>query len=158
MPTSRLHIEEAAVSRRELLVAAGALAAAASVASGGTARAAEHEHSAHALERPELLSALESCTSSGRLCIHHCLARFREGDTSLAACAAKVNEMLAVCSAMTTLVASNSSYVKGMAGTCSKVCEDCSAACREHAEKHKECRDCMEACDRVVAALKKLVA
>lgn len=149
--------EEAAIlSRREMLVAAGALA---TVAAAGPAFAkAEHDHSKHAPQLPALFEALEDCTSKGRLCISHCLASFAEGDSSLAACAAKVHEMDAICDAMSTLVAANSSYVSDMAKTCLKACEDCAAECEKHADMHRECRACMEACEAVVPHLKKLAA
>jgi Cys-rich four helix bundle protein (predicted Tat secretion target) len=144
------------VNRRGLLIAAGALATA---AAGGSAWAeTKHDHSAHASQRPKLLAALGVCTSAGTACVSHCLASFREGDTSLADCASKVHEMVAVCSAMETLVASNSTYAEAMAKVCLAACEDCAAECRKHAEMHQECRACMEACEGVIPGLKKLAA
>ena len=80
---------------------------------------------------------------------------FQEGDTTLARCAAKVHEMVAVCTAMETLVGRNSSYVSAMTDVCVEVRRDCAAECKEHADTHSECRACMEACDAVVAALSK---
>jgi Cys-rich four helix bundle protein (predicted Tat secretion target) len=149
--------EESILTRRNVLVAAGALASVS--LGGGSAWAAEkHDHAAHAPQNPKLVEALYACNSSGQLCVAHCLASFREGDTALAACASKVHEMLAVCSAMATLAASNSTYARGMAAVCAEVCEDCSAECKKHAAEHQECKDCMEACDRVIPLLEKLAA
>ena len=119
------------VSRRDMLVAAGALATLA--AAGPASAAGEHDHSTHAPKSPELLDALEARDSKGLRCVSHCLVSFQEGDTSLADCAAKVHEMLAACSAMATLVASNSSYAAGMAKVCAEVCTDCAAECKKHA-------------------------
>lgn len=156
MSMERESREGGVVSRRDLLVGAGALA---SVAVGSSAFAAgKHDHATHAPKRPKLLESLEACTTTGRLCISHCLVTFQEGDTSLAACAAKVHEMMAVCSAMETLVASNSSYAEGMARVCIEACKDCAAECKKHADEHRECRDCMEACRAVVPLLKELAA
>ena len=78
--------------------------------------------------------------------------------TTLAACARKVQETLAICQALSYLAASNSPYLEETAKVCLAACQDCSKECEKHAEKHAECRDCMEACDDVVAKLKKLVA
>ncbi|MDJ0848059.1 MAG: Csp1 family four helix bundle copper storage protein [Myxococcota bacterium] len=144
------------MSRRELLIGAGALAtlAATSPALG----AGRHDHATHAPRHPALLGALEACTSTGRLCVSHCLVTFREGDTSLAACAAKVHEMMAVCDALTELVAANSTHVASMASVCTAVCKECSAECEKHAEKHRECKACMEACDRLLPELAKVAA
>jgi Cys-rich four helix bundle protein (predicted Tat secretion target) len=145
------------LTRRNVLVAAAAFASA-SLAGGSAWAAEKHDHATHAPQDPKLVEALEACNSTGRLCVSHCLASFREGDTALAACAAKVHEMLAVCSAMSTLAASNSTYAPGMAAICAKVCQDCSAECKKHAAEHQECKACMEACDRVVPLLKQLMA
>ncbi len=148
--------EEPAVSRRDLLVGAGALA---TLAAGGPALAAgTHDHASHAPQHPGLLAALEACTSTGRLCVSHCLVTFQEGDTSLAACAAKVHEMVAVCDALTELVAANSTHVASLASVCTDVCKECSAECKKHANEHRECKDCMEACDRLLPELKKVAA
>jgi Cys-rich four helix bundle protein (predicted Tat secretion target) len=156
MSDERDHRERAGISRRNLLAAAGALG---SVAAGGSAFAAGHDdHSAHGSQRPELSSALAACAATGEICVAHCLASFKSGDTTLADCATKVHEMLAVCSAMSTLVAGNSSHTRGLATVCVAVCEDCSAACRKHAKEHRECADCMKACDAVLPELKKLAA
>lgn len=156
MAKDRRDGDEGSVSRRELLAGAGALA---TLAAGGSALAAgEHDHAGHAPKRPALLQALEDCTSTGRLCVAHCLVTFEEGDTSLAVCARKVHEMMAVCAAMETLVASNSGHVAGMAKVCADVCEECAAECKKHAKTHRECRECMEACDRLIPKLKELAA
>lgn len=148
--------ETATFSRREMIVAAGALASAA--AAGPAFAKAEHDHSKHAPKSPALFEALEDCGSKGQLCISHCLVSFTEGDTSLAECASKVHEMAALCAAMSSLVASNSSYVRGLAKTCIEACGDCAAECEMHADQHRECRACMEACQAVIPHLKKLAA
>jgi Cys-rich four helix bundle protein (predicted Tat secretion target) len=141
------------VNRRDMILGVGAIA---SVAVSGTAWASDaHDHAGHAHVHSTLVDALANCTASGEVCVSHCLATFAEGDTALAACAAKVQEMLAVCSALSHLAASNSSHFGDMAKVCSTVCEDCSKQCNEHADKHAAYRNCMEACDAVVAELKK---
>jgi len=144
------------MNRREALVAAGALASLAAV--GPVAAKEAHDHSKHAPRGSVLLEELERCDLSGRLCLSHCFVSFSEGDTSLAQCAVKVHEMMAVCRAMSTLVASDSTYVRGMARVCIDACRDCAAECEKHAKMHRECGDCAEACEAVIPSLKKLAA
>jgi Cys-rich four helix bundle protein (predicted Tat secretion target) len=136
------------LTRRELLLGLGAAAA---VAGTGPAMAAmpAHDHSKHSAQQPELLEAANACLDKGRRCIAHCLVSFREGDTSLADCAAKVHEMQAICDGFAYLLAANSSYVNAYAGVCEQVCRDCEKECRKH-EEHIECRACAQACAELV--------
>ena len=130
-------------------------AAAATMAYPGNTLAAMpgHDHSKHSTQLTDLMDAVNSCTDKGRRCISHCLVSFVEGDTELAKCASKVQEMLSVCGGYSYLVASNSSYIKDYAKVCEKVCSDCAKECREH-EEHVECRNCAEACDDLIDAIK----
>jgi Cys-rich four helix bundle protein (predicted Tat secretion target) len=140
------------LSRRELLMGIGAVVA---VAGTGATLAAmpEHDHSKHSAQLPELLDAANNCEDKGQRCIAHCLVSFREGDTSLAACASKVHEMVAVCSAFSYLLAANSEYVKAYAGICERVCSDCERECLKHKE-HIECKACADACAELVDQIK----
>jgi len=142
----------AGISRRELLLGAGALGG---LAMTGTvfAEGMVHDHSKHMAQQPDLLVAVNDCLDKGRRCIAHCLVVFQEGDTSLADCAAKVHEMHAVCDAFSYLLSANSTYSKDYAALCSRVCDDCEKECRKH-EKHHECRACAEACAEVIASIK----
>lgn len=145
------------ISRRELLVGAGAIAALGS----GISQAAEHMHGDHAGHRHEdhapkhedLLGAVNNCLDKGQRCISHCLVAFKEGDMRLADCAAKANEMLAICGAFSYLVTSNSSHLKAYAGICEAVCSECEEVCRQHEDKHAECKACAEACAKVVKVI-----
>ena len=146
------------ITRRELLIGAGALA---SAVIGGSAFAGSehqvHNHSKHRPQNPDLLAAVNKCVVSGQQCIAHCLVVFQEGDTSLADCARKVHEMEAICDAYSYLLAANSDYIKEYAQICITACEDCEMECRKH-EQHFECKDCADACEQVVVLAKKLVA
>lgn len=155
MSTHRADKEHTILARRELLVGAGA---AASLAASGTAWSAGHAHANPTKGGAALLDALASCQSEGERCLTHCLASFSGGDTALAECAAKVREMLSVCSATATLVAANSTHKRAMAGVCLAACQDCRAACQAHADMHETCRSCMDACDRVLPLLEALGA
>jgi Cys-rich four helix bundle protein (predicted Tat secretion target) len=143
---------ENGISRRDILLGMGA---AASLAYAGTASAAMsgHDHSKHTAQQPDVLNAANDCLDKGQRCIAHCLVSFTEGSTELADCAMKVHEMQEICNAFSYLLAANSSYVKEYSALCAKVCKDCAKECRKH-EKHHECRNCAEACDEIIAAIK----
>ena len=140
------------VSRRDVLLGMGAAAAMAYAGSAGAAMK-EHDHSKHATQNTTLMDAVNNCNDKGRKCVAHCMVSFVEGDTELAKCASKVQEMLAVCGGYSYLVASNSSYIKDYAKVCEKVCNDCAKECREH-EEHVECRNCAQACHDLIDAIK----
>ena len=143
---------DSGITRRDLLLGAGALSGLA-MAGGAWAEEKQHDHSMHTAQQPDLLEAINVCLDKGRRCISHCLVVFKEGDTSLAECAAKVHEMYAVCDAFAYLLSANSTYNKDYAAICARVCDDCEKECRKH-EKHHECRACAEACADVIDGIK----
>lgn len=144
--------ENDGISRRDVLLGMGA---AATMAYAGSAPAAMkgHDHSKHSTQLTDLMDAINGCTDKGRRCISHCMVSFTEGDTELAACASKAQEMMAICGGFAYLVASNSSYNKEYSKVCVKVCEDCAKECEKH-DEHKECKACAQACNDVVDAIK----
>jgi Cys-rich four helix bundle protein (predicted Tat secretion target) len=132
------------------------MGAAASMAYAGSLSAAlseHHDHSKHSTQLTDLMDAVNACTDKGRRCIAHCMVSFTEGDTELAKCASKAQEMLSICEGFAYLVASNSSYIKDYAQVCEKVCRDCAEECKKH-DKHIECDACARACEDVVDAIK----
>jgi Cys-rich four helix bundle protein (predicted Tat secretion target) len=131
------------------------VSAAAAMAYAGSAISAMpgHDHTKHSAQIPDLLDAVNDCLDKGQRCIAHCLVSFKEGDISLADCAAKVHEMEAICRAFSYLLSANSSYVKAYAGICEKACKDCEAECLKHKE-HIECKACADACSNVVDQIK----
>ena len=141
------------ISRRDVLLGMGVAATMAYAGSASAATSKEHDHSKHSTQLPGLMDAVNSCTDKGQRCISHCLVSFTEGDTELAACARKVQEMLSVCGGFSYLVASNSSYTKEYSRICEKVCADCAKECRKH-DKHIECKACGDACDDLIDAIK----
>jgi len=142
----------AGISRRDLLLGASALGSLA-MTGAAFAEGMVHDHSKHTAQQPDLLDAVNTCLDKGRRCISHCMVVFKEGDTTLADCAAKVHEMYGVCDAFAYLLSANSTYNKDYAAICARVCEDCEKECRKH-EKHVECRACAEACADVLASIK----
>ncbi len=140
------------ISRRDVLLGMGA-AATMAYAGSASAAAKEHDHSKHATQLTDVMDGVNACLDKGRLCIAHCMVSFTEGDTELADCASKAQEMMAVCGGFAYLVASNSSYTKEYSQICEKVCKDCAKECKKH-EKHVECDACGKACDDLVDAIK----
>ena len=144
-------------SRRELLIGMGAAALAYSPISNAMDQGHEHhrhDHSKHKPQQEGVLDAVNDCVDKGQRCIAHCLVMFQEGDVSVADCAAKVQEMKAVCGGFSYLLTANSSHSKEMASLCLSLCNECAEECRKH-DQHHECRACAEACEATVAAIKK---
>ncbi len=151
--------------RRSLLAGAGGamLATALGVRAGESkdphaGHAMHSGHAAHAGRYSGLAAAANHCSASGEACIAHCLVTFKEGDTSLAACAVSVEEMMAACDSMSKLAALNSRHVKAEAAVCKAICEDCEKECRKHEKKHAICKDCADSCKDVIAACNKVLA
>jgi Cys-rich four helix bundle protein (predicted Tat secretion target) len=154
-----------AVSRRDLLIGAGAVA---SVAVAGAAIAGTEEGT-HAMagkyseaqaykKHVALVAATNECIAKGQACISHCMETFVAGDTTMGKCAFAVQQMLPVCTAMAYLAAYDSKRLKPMAETCVGVCEDCEKECRVHQEHQPECRACADACAALIKEAKKLLA
>jgi Cys-rich four helix bundle protein (predicted Tat secretion target) len=118
------------------------------------AQAAE-EHAEHGPRPRALIAAANGCVAEGETCLAHCLAMFAAGDTSLAACAKSVSEMIPVCEAVASLATLGAQRLGQFLGPCIDVCTDCEQECRKHAEKHAICKQCADACARVVAEAKK---
>ena len=152
------HHTEVRMDRRNFVIGAGVLASAAAT---GTAFAAEHKsrsHRGHGRKNQALVDAAMGCISAGQACIDHCLELFKAGDTSVAECAASVQEMLAFCTAFSQFASYDSRHLKNMARICVDVCKDCEKECRKHEKKHAECKDCADACAESVRQCKKFLS
>jgi Cys-rich four helix bundle protein (predicted Tat secretion target) len=158
--------ETSGITRRALLVGAGA----AVLASGArTALAGSHEHADHAGHgdhaghsaagnNPTVTKAAMDCIASGNVCIEHCLVQLRDGNTAMADCAAAVTEMHAVCTGLATLAAQNSKHLGKYAAACLEICKTCEAECRKHEKMHAACKACADSCKACIAECEKLVA
>lgn len=140
------------LDRRDLLLAgAGVFAATAlpAAASASSGHGPHHEgHGAAAPDRPhgDLAHAIAGCLEAGEVCRQHCLDILTAGDTSMAACAVAVADMLAVCEATRALALANSPILPELRVACRKACTACEEACRKHAEHHAACKGCADAC------------
>lgn len=149
------------MNRRELLIGAGAvaLAAAAHAAPGQDSKpkaAAPHHHGDNPYNG--VAAAASDCLPKGEACLDHCIQLLATGDTSLAACATAVRDMLATCRALTTLASAGSKNAKAMARLASDVARDCEVECKKHQAVHAPCKACGEACTRLLKEYAQLPA
>ena len=147
---------KAMMSRREVLVSAGAVLATVA-APTAFAKSGEHHHGSHGMHSKLVESSLH-CIRDGEACLDHCMSFFKKGDTSMADCAASVTEMLAMCTALQKMASYDSRHLGKLASVCLRVCEDCEKQCKKHAKKHevcaacaRSCKDCIRECKRVAA-------
>jgi Cys-rich four helix bundle protein (predicted Tat secretion target) len=133
------------MNRRELLSAVGALTTVVAVA---PAMAADHDHHNHGAMVPnsKIAATALDCVKTGDACIAHCFDSFIAGDTSLAVCAKKVDELIAVCTALAKLASNNSPNLASYAKAAIAICKDCEKECRKHADKHATCKACADSC------------
>ena len=147
------------LARRQWLIGGGALLAAATT---GTAMAASNDHKEHVHGAPKKYQALTAtaldCLKTGQECLNHCLKTFKTGDTTLAECAARVQETLATCDMLSQLSSFESKHLNTFLAGCIAVCNDCADECRKHETKHPECKACGDSCVACVKEMKKLPA
>ena len=122
------------ISRRALLAGTAAFAVG---ASASRSMAGDHSGQAHhdgaGGDNQALVRAAGDCQIAGEICQAHCQEMLATGDTSLAACSASVRDMLAGCSSLMQLAASNSKHLPAMAKVCSEILEEGKAECKKHA-------------------------
>ena len=141
------------MNRRELIAAGTTLLALSTTAQAQIS----HDHHDAVTANP-LFDAASTCVKAGLVCTDHCLASFAAGDTSLAACAREVDQMLSTCGALAKLASLKSSHLPAMAKVALALCQDCETECRKHADKHEACKACAEACAACATECKKVAA
>jgi Cys-rich four helix bundle protein (predicted Tat secretion target) len=144
------------MNRRDVLFGAGALALATVAKAAPPPKAGEAHHHDTAIQ--PLVDASAECLKKGEICEQHCFALLGAGDTTMAACAMSVRDMLASARGMFTLASAGSKHTRVFGKACAELCKDCEAECRKHQDKHQPCRDCAEACARMVQEINKLPA
>ncbi len=145
------------MNRRDLLIGASAMAAAA-VTSGVSMAGDDHSHGHSTNPYGNLIDATLDCIKEGDACLNHCYDSFAAGDTSLAACARAITNMSALCEASVKSAGFNSPYTKELVAVCVKAVRECEGECNKHAKKHplceasaKACRTCIKACEKVLS-------
>lgn len=147
------------MNRRDILTAAGAAMAGVLVSPAFAADDHAHHGHDHAAANPhaKLAETALDCVKTGDACLAHCFQSFQAGDLTLAACAQKVDELLAVCRALAKLAANGSPQLAAYAKVAQLVCRDCEKECRKHADKHATCKACAESCAACAEQCGKLI-
>lgn len=136
--------------------AAASLAAAACGTKNAVAQGAEHHaHAHHGQADSPVTAAAYDCVRAGDACLVHCIALLSQGDQSMAGCAASVRDMVAGMNALASISAGGGKRVGEISKSLAKLCEDCAVECQKHAQ-HPPCRNCLEACQRLVAAAQRV--
>lgn len=145
-------------SRRDLLK--GAVVASATMASSTVFGSSDHDHGSmhHNNSNTDLVDTALDCMKTGQACLDHCIDLFKQGNTSVADCADKVTEMLAMCNALSQMASYQSKHLAQVAKVCAAVCKDCKKACDKHADKHQACKACAESCEDCIKACEKIAA
>ena len=145
------------MNRRDALMGSAAVAAAfGAIACAPKQANAEHPHHHIDPSQASLADAALECVRKGNLCAAHCIALLGQGDTSMANCAATVSAMLPAMQALAAIASTGNKRTTEIAKALVKLCEDCEAACRTHADKHETCKGCMISCQQMIAAAAKL--
>ena len=145
------------MNRREILIGAAAMAAAATTGRVfAESHEHKHEHGGAVRRNKDLIKSSQECVAAGQVCVHHCLVLMGEGDKSLATCAISVSDLVAACSTLQHLAAAESKYTIRMAKLVMDICKECEEECKKQ-DKHEECKACGEACAACYKECKKLV-
>lgn len=144
------------LNRRELIVAAGALASVAAL----VPEAAASTQGAHDMgpKNTALVDAALHCVKTSEVCADHCIMMFRMDDITMRDCLASVLEMQPVCETLAKLAAFDSAHLKKFAKVCMDVCESCEKECRKHADKYAACKNCADSCAACIKACKAIAA
>jgi Cys-rich four helix bundle protein (predicted Tat secretion target) len=147
------------MNRRELLLGAAAMAAAATT---GRAFAAGHDHTMHAhhamsSRNDKLLAAVADCVLKANICQQHCLVLLGQGDKDMAACAQSSGQVSAVCTALQQLASAESKHLPQLAKVAMGICKECEEECKK-TEQHPECKACKEACAACYEECRKIAA
>ena len=107
----------------------------------------DHSHMQHGNPNSAVIDTALDCVKNGQACLDHCIELFKMGDNSVANCADKVTEMLAMCNALSQMASYQSKHLAKFAKVCAAVCKDCKKACDEH----QACKACIKVCEKIVA-------
>ena len=149
--------QEFSTSRRNLLIGATAVAGLSMAGSAMGASGHQHNHNHSPNPYNKLIDLSHDCMKTGQACLSHCMSEFKQGNKKMADCASSVQEMLAMCSAMSSMGASESAHMKKVVMACIDVCDTCVEQCDKHAKDHESCKTCRDACKDCVKEMKNIV-
>jgi Cys-rich four helix bundle protein (predicted Tat secretion target) len=138
--------ETSAMNRRQLLVGALAL--------GAASRAiADNKKSAPSTSGAGLASAAAHCEQVAQACLRHCLAMLA-ADSSMAACAKAVADLIPSVSALAALATGTSRHTAALAKVVGEVAKDCKAECDKHPSM-APCKACGDSCATLISEIAK---
>lgn len=101
-----------------------------------------------------MIHALGNCINHCNFCADSCLD---EDDVKKMVDCIRTDKVCAeVCSALSQVLATSYSDVRGLVQYCKKVCEACADECGKHEAQH--CKDCAKACQECVKACEAYLA
>ncbi len=144
------------MNRREALLGSTAVTAAFALSSLSCAKTAVAHTAEPARSGDATLSdAALGCLKAGNACLAHCIGMVAAGDTSMSGCLGTVTDMVAAMDALSKLAARGGKRLPETTKALVAYCEDCAAECQKHADHHPVCKDCLDACQRMIAAARK---
>ncbi len=94
------------------------------------------------MRNEKLISALGNCINHCNYCADACLD---EDNVKMMVDCIRTDKVCAeACSALSQVLATSYSDVRGLVEYCKKVCEACAKECEGH--DHRHCQECAEAC------------
>ena len=145
-------------TRRDLLKGAVVASAAMATGASNTVFGSSYDHMHHSNSNTAVVDTALDCIKTGQACLDHCFQLFKQGDNSVADCADKVTEMLAMCNALSQMASYQSKHLASVAKVCAAVCKDCKKACEKHAKKHEACKACAKSCEDCIKECEKIAA
>lgn len=143
--------------RREALKAAVGSAAFLAASTLAAQEHMFHKHSEFTNANEDLVVKARDCARTGEACLRVCLEVLEMGDTSMAACAKSVRELVFACDALAGMAVHDSRYLAEYAALTAKVCADCREQCLKHRE-HSQCLDCANSCEACIKACEQFSA
>lgn len=129
----------------------GAIACAANkaVAQAGAGSAGHAHHGSSGA----VVSAAHGCLQAGDVCVAHCLKLLASGDTSMGPCSMAAREMVAAMQTVAVYAADGSKLLGAAAKLAIEACRVCADECKKHADKHADCKACLDSCTHCIGVL-----
>lgn len=143
------------MERRNFLVTAAAAIGAGSAIKALAQSPAQMEDM-HAPRYKGVEETASNCVATGEDCLRHSFGMWGMKDTSMAACASAVMDLVATCRALATLAALNSQFTPAFAKDVESVCDVAEKECRKFYTVSPECKACGESCKRCSDECRKL--
>jgi Cys-rich four helix bundle protein (predicted Tat secretion target) len=150
------------MQRRDFIASAGTAAALASAvrayAQPGQTIPNKPMDDMHAPKYKPVEQSSSACVASGEDCLRHAVGMWSMKDTSMAASANAIMQLVAVCQSLHTLAALNSPFTVDFAKTTAAVCDAAAKECQPFYAKYPECKACSDDCSKCAVECRKLIS